>query len=131
MQVPSKNSECNLIRIMFLLWGTQICVERIRARLRNNENTLTRWEPWASELDPSPPTSTFNPRETPRSMVGCGTRIIGHKLVQSDYFNLAVLMGPGGRQNNLDKTHWSATDAVRSQSGGLSGPIDCLYRSVS
>lgn len=29
MQVPSKNSERNLIRIMFLLWDTQICAGRM------------------------------------------------------------------------------------------------------
>jgi len=61
-----------------------------------------------SELDLGPPTSTSNPREIPRPTAGYGTRIIGHKLVRSDYFNLAVIMGPGGRQNNLDKTRWSA-----------------------
>lgn len=42
----------------------------------------------------------------------CGTRIIGRKLVRSDYFNLAGLMEPAGRQNNLDKAPRNRCRAV-------------------
>lgn len=42
-------------------------------------------------------------------------------------------MGPGGRQNNLDKARCGAraTDAVRAKAAahGLPGPIDLLFTS--
>ncbi|EZA57810.1 hypothetical protein X777_00912 [Ooceraea biroi] len=45
------------------------------AWLGNNEKTLARWEPRASELDPGPPTTTFNPREAPGPMAGSAARV--------------------------------------------------------
>jgi len=114
-QVPSENSTRNLIRIMFLLWvtGTGVCAGPGSAIMRKRRPGGSRRP---AELDPGPPTTAFSPREAPRphGHAGCGTRIIGHELVRSDYFNLASLMGPRGRQNNLDKARWSARNRCRA-----------------